>query len=252
MNKMKIAWLFPDTLYLHGERGNILALERFAKIAGMEAETDKIDFRTEGFDPMNYDIIFCPPGEMVSFPAVVEWLKPHQAKLTEFIAAGRALIATGTSVALWCEKVQRADGSSFEGLGVIKADASENEVVYGDDNDFTCTYNDVEMEIIGNQIQMADFANKGEKPFGTLIYGYGNNGKDREEGFMKNNSVFTNSLGPVLVTNPKLTMEIIRVTAANKGIQLKDFTYDTELEDKSFATKKNFIMTKESRLTNCK
>ena len=26
MSEFKIAWLFPDTMYLHGERGNILAL----------------------------------------------------------------------------------------------------------------------------------------------------------------------------------------------------------------------------------
>ena len=54
MNTLKIAWLFPDTFYLHGERGNILALERFAGLAGLETETDKIDFDTEGFSPLDH------------------------------------------------------------------------------------------------------------------------------------------------------------------------------------------------------
>ena len=44
MNTLKVAWLFPDTLYLHGERGNILALNRFIKAAGMIPVIEKIDF----------------------------------------------------------------------------------------------------------------------------------------------------------------------------------------------------------------
>ena len=72
MKQLKIAWLFPDTLYLHGERGNILALQRIAAQKGLETAVDRIDFETEGFQPMDYDIIFCPPGEIVSFPVVLE------------------------------------------------------------------------------------------------------------------------------------------------------------------------------------
>ena len=252
MNKLNIAWLFPDTLYLHGERGNILALERFARMAGLEPVTEKVDFDTEGFDPMNYDIIFCPPGELVSYPVVLEWLKPYQAQFEAFVEAGRPLIVTGTSIALWCEKVSRCDGSSFMGMGLLKADAQENEKVYGDDNWFSCTYNGVEVEVIGNQIQMADFINKGEQPFGRLHYGYGNTGKDREEGFQKKNSIFTNTLAPILVANPKLTMEVIKAAAVAKGIEIADFDFDDELEQKSFATKKEFIETKVTRLTNTK
>lgn len=252
MNTMKIAWLFPDTLYLHGERGNILALARFAELAGFEAEIEKVDFKTEHFDPMNYDVIFCPPGEMVSYPVILEWLKPYKEQFETFVEAGRPMIVTGNSIALWCTKVFRADGGQFEGMGLLSAEARENESVYGDDLYFSCKYHGAEMELIGNQIQMADFINQGEEPFGTLLYGYGNTGKDREEGFLRKNSIFTNTLAPMLVVSPKLTMEIIRAAAENKGVALESDEFDMELEEKSFATKKDFIMSKESRLTNCK
>lgn len=252
MNKLNIAWLFPDTLYLHGERGNILALSRFAKMAGLEPVVEKIDFTTENFSPMDYDIIFCPPGEITSFPVLMKHLEPKKDELRAFIEAGRPLIATGTSVALWCEKVKRSDGTEFDGLGLIKADALENEKVYGDDNNFICTYNGKDIEVLGNQIQMADFENKGAEPFGKLLYGYGNTGKTREEGFKAGNSIFTNTLGPMLVLAPELTMEIIKVAAANKNADVRDFDYDMEIEQKSFATKKAFIAKKTTPLTNCK
>ena len=251
MDNLKIAWLFPDTLYLHGERGNILALERFAKLGGFAPETTKIDFATEDFHPMDYDVIFCPPGEIISFPAVISKLSAVKCELEQFVQDGRVLIATGTSMAIWCRDITRFDGSHFDGLGLIDVSVTENENVYGDDNYFRCTYNGKELELIGNQIQMADFIRHSAAPFGELIYGYGNTGKDRDEGFALENSIFTNSLGPLLVTNPALTIEVIKVCAKNKGIENLEIPFNTELEDKSFATKKDFILTKESRLTNC-
>lgn len=252
MNTLKIAWLFPDTLYLHGERGNILALQRISALKGLEAVVDKIDFDTEGFDPMDYDIIFCPPGEMVSFPVVLEYLKPLKPRFEEFVSDGRPLIATGTSVGLWCREVQRADGSSFEAMGLLQAAAKENAAVYGDDVYFSCTYGGEEMEIIGNQIQMADLVSEGGEPFGRLIYGYGNTGKDRCEGFARGNSIFTNALGPMLVTNPWLTEKIVETAAEKAGLEVSGEAVDTSLERKSFDVKKKFIAGKETRLTNCK
>ncbi len=95
------------------------------------------------------------------------------------------MVVTGTSIALWGSKVVRTDGSEFEGMGLLGSRSQRNEAVYGDDIYFSCSYHGAEMEIIGNQIQMADFINQGEEPFGKLIYGYGNTGKNREEGFQK-------------------------------------------------------------------
>lgn len=252
MRELRIAWLFPDTLYLHGERGNILALQRIIALKGLEAAVDQIDFETEGFDPMDYDIIFCPPGEIVSFPVVLEYLKPLKSRFEEFVSDGRPLIATGTSAGLWCRQVQRADGSSFEAMGLLQATAKENEAVYGDDVYFTCQYGGTEMEVLGNQIQMADLISEGEEPFGRLIYGYGNTGRDRQEGFRKENSVFTNTLGPMLVTNPWLTEKIVETAAEKAGLAISGGALDTSLEQRSFDAKKKFIAGKTTRLTNCK
>lgn len=252
MNTLKIAWLFPDTLYLHGERGNLLALNSFAKMAGLTPFIEKIDFDTKNFDPLHYDIIFCPPGEIVSFPEILKWLLPHKKGILTFIEEGRPLLVTGTSVALWCQKVKRTDGEVFEGMGILKAEAVERSAVYGDDLYYTCVYNGKKFEIIGSQIQMADFINRGEAPFGRLHYGFGNTGKDREEGFMIKNSIFTNTLAPILAVHPKLAEEVIRAAASVKGIEIGPMDYTTEISEKSFATKKEFIANKVSRLTNCK
>ena len=252
---IRAAWLFPDILYIHGERGNLLALERVAKSAGAEVLIDRIDFDTEGFEPMNYDFIFCPPGEIASYTAVVEWLKPYREGLIRFIEEGRVLLVTGTSQCIFGGMTKREDGSRVEGLGLIDCDFIERELVYGDDLNFMtrfgCGGAEESLEIFGSQIQMMDVESR-EEPFGQLLYGFGNTGQDRREGSMKHNAIFTNTLGPILVLNPWLTKKIVQICLQNAGEETADFDLDMGLELKSLETKKQFTAGKVSRLTNCK
>lgn len=162
------------------------------------------------------------------------------------------MLVTGTSIALWCDRIKRFDGTAFEGMGILKAEAVEKEAVYGDDLYYRCMYHDQTFEIIGSQIQMADFINEGEQPWGYLLYGYGNTGKDREEGFLKKNAVFTNTLAPLLAVHPALAAEMIKVAGAAKDMEISNIEWDNTMAEKSFATKKEFIETKVTRLTNCK
>ena len=186
MSDFRIAWLFPDTLFLHGERGNLLALARFARLAGFEPEIIKVDFDTEDFDPFDFNVIFCGPGEIVSFQSVIEYLIPVKEELASFVESGRPLIVTGTSVGIFGNKVIRKrdsfmDADDFKGLGIVDLTYSENDEVYGDDIYFECEYGGRRMELIGNQIQMGDLDIGKETPFGVLKYGYGNTGNDRKK-----------------------------------------------------------------------
>ena len=256
MSDFRIAWLFPDTLFLHGERGNLLALARFAQLAGFEPEVIKVDFDTENFNPSDFNLIFCGPGEIVSFPSVVEWMIPFKEKLVSFMESGRPLIVIGTSVGIFGKKVVRnrntfVDAGEFPGLGIVDLIYSENYEVYGDDIYFECEYGGQRMELIGNQIQMGDLYIGKEKPFGILKYGYGNTGNDRNEGLLHRNSIFTNTLGPMLTCNPWLTETLIKVAAEHSALDPQKITFNDELERKSFQTKRDFISKKVSRLKNC-
>ncbi|MCI8609311.1 MAG: cobalamin biosynthesis protein CobQ [Firmicutes bacterium] len=248
---LRAAWLFPDILYLHGERGNMLAFQRVAGFAGAEVMVERIDFETEDFNPMDYDFIFCPPGELASLAAVIEWLSPYREALAEFIELGRVLAVTGTSQCIFGGKTGREDGSSLEGLGLIDCDFTERKAVYGDDIHVTTTYGGEEMEVFGSQIQMMDVHSR-EAAFGQVLYGFGNTGRDRCEGSLKKNSIFSNILGPIFVLNPWLTRKIVVQCLQNIGIEIDEFDFDMSLEMKSLATKKEFTASKVTKLTNSK
>ena len=248
MNDFNIAWLFPNTLFLHGDRGNLLALKRFSKLMGLNPVVQKIDFDTEDFDPDKFDVIFAGPGEISSFPELKKWFDNRSSDISDFVSSGRPLIVTGTSICLFGEEYVRDDESEYKGLGIISTAYKERKDIYADDIWFECKYNEKNLQIIGNQIQMGNIEIKDEKPFGKIIYGYGNSGKDENEGVIKANSIFTNTLGPILICNPWLTIEVIKVACKYRGIDISEYTYDDTLEKASFEAKKMFINDKEKCL----
>ena len=254
--RIDIAWMYPDTLYLHGERGNIMALVRYAMELGLKAHVRRIDLGTTDFDPLDYDILFFGPGEISSFRAIIDDIAGYRHSLAEFIASGRILIATGTTVTMFGEKIVRFSpensGDSadiIEGLCIIPAEAFEREYVYGNDLDVRAEYNGYSMELIGSQIQMADYGfieSDNYRRFGSVIYGRGNNGSDGMEGAALVNSIFTDLLGPVLVNNPWLTVQIIRKAAETKGIEISRKDPEFSMELGSLKLKKQFIEAKKT------
>ena len=259
--KFKIAWLFPDVLYLHGERGNVLALERVSRALGLEPEVNKIDVEGEDFEPLAYDLIFCPPGELSSFPRVIEKLAPAREALLDFVASGRVLLATGTSVCVFGERTERLDGSAIDGLGLLACTFKERRLVYGDDLYVKTSYCPQYDQCFGVQVQMVDVESR-EEPFAEIIYGYGNN-EGKSEGMVKNNSIFTNMLGPALVLNPWLTKEIVLRAARAGGLKLGDqepggraaagaavLEADAALAKTSLEVKRDFALSKRSNLKN--
>ena len=158
---MKIAWMYPDTLFLHGERGNALALERYAKEICNDYVVDRVDFETKDFDPAKYDVIYFGAGEISSFEAVIKDMESYRDGLKAFVESGKPLIATGTTMTMFGQKIKRVDGSVVEGAGFIPVEATEREYVYGDDLYIEADYSGKHMEIVGNQIQMVNIDFKG-------------------------------------------------------------------------------------------
>ena len=95
---------------------------------------------------------------------------------------------------------------------------------------------------------MMDIASR-EKELGTIIYGFGNN-EGSTEGIVKKNSIFTNLLGPALVLNPWLTVEMIKRAAAAGNLEISETDIDMDLEMKSLEVKKAFALNKKTNLKN--
>ena len=235
-NVINVAWMYPDVLNLHGERGNAKAFEIVAKKMNVNLNIDRIDNIDEIIDFEKYDILLFNAGELKVINEISNILNNQIEKLKDYIESNKVILVTGTTGALFANKINRLDGTTFNGLNIFDMDVSERDMVIGDDLYFEFE----NMEIMGSQIQMIDINLKSVNPLGKIKYGYGNNGSN-SEGAKYKNTIFTNELGPVLVKNPWMAESLIELALKNKNIEYEKIKLDYELELKSLESTKEFI-----------
>jgi CobQ-like glutamine amidotransferase family enzyme len=190
----------------------------------------------------------------VNVPHIVDALSMKKYALETYAAEGGAMLCIGTTGAVLANRTERADGSVITGLGLLDMACHERTAVLGDDLIATAFGE----AVYGIQIQMMDTVlNAGQAPFAKVVYGYGNCGDGKsggaDEGARTGNVIFTNMLGPVLVKNPWLTLELIRRALgrrnSNRIAEIRELlTFDParfELELRSAEAIRRFNETKE-------
>lgn len=192
MEELNIVWAYPDMLNLHGDRGNVMALERIAKQMDIKTNIKRIDSYEDKIDFNSADIIFFNPGELKVMPSIIEALEKQKEELEEYINNEKIIVVIGTTGSIMAKETKRIDGSSIKGLGVLDMNCTERKMVYGDDIHFSLV-EDSSQELIGCQIQMIDTELQSDISFGQVIYGMGNNNGKRE-GAKYKNVIFTNAL----------------------------------------------------------
>lgn len=236
MDKITVGWMYPNLLNLHGERGSIQALAQVGKKMNLDIEI----LRIEDFDdPIPFDkldLMVFLPGEIATFSRLIPALQSSE--LRAYLEKGGHLLALGTTGLMFGKCITREDGSQIKGLGYLDMTAKERKFVWGDDLYFRV--NELNMELVGSQIQMADVDTK--NPFGTAIYGRGNNNTGAE-GARWNNLIYTNCLGPFLVKNPWFAAHIFNEILQKRGISFQD-KVAFPIQENAFNSTVQFIKTK--------
>ena len=241
---LNISWVYPDLLNLHGDRGNVMALEKVAKMMGIEVKVTRVDTFSQDIDFEKSDIIFLNAGEVKTVEPIVNNLRKFGDKIFDYADKNKIIIAVGSTGAVLAKQLKRCDSSIVEGLGLLDMNCVERQEIYGDDLYFTL---EDKTEIVAVQIHIVDFFldNEDDK-LGTVVYGKGNNDNDNTEGAKKNNVYFTNALGPVFVKNPWFTQDIIIEAMKNKSVEIDktDLSGQFDIELKSAQYIKRFINNK--------
>ena len=238
---LNISWVYPDLLNLHGDRGNVMALEKVAKLMGIIPKVTRVDTFSQEIDFENTDIILFNAGEVKTVDPIVKNLKKFGNAIYDYAAKNKVIIAVGSTGAILSKQLKRRDGSIVVGLGLLDMNCVERQEIYGDDLYFTLKD---KTEIVSVQIHIVDFFLENENDrLGDIVYGKGNNDIDKTEGAKKNNVYFTNALGPVFVKNPWFAQDIILEAMKNKGVEISktDLKNEFEIELESAKYIKKFI-----------
>lgn len=213
MSKMtvRIGWMYPDCLNLHGERGSVQAFERVGRNLGLDVQVRRINDFDDPIPFDDLDLLIFLPGELREFTFIRPALERQRKALEAYVNLGGWILAIGNTGLLFGGKTEREDGSVFEGLGLLEMTGRERKYVWGDDIHFRLR--DTKMEIFGSMIQMVDV--EAANPLGDVIYGRGNNAAGTE-GARYKNLIYTNCLGPVFMKNPWWTEDILRTIVLQK------------------------------------
>lgn len=225
---LKIAHLYPDLLNLYGDSGNLLCLKKRLELRGFACRIDAlISGRDFLFD--DYDFIFIGGGQDFEQSLVLRDLSKRKVfSLADAVEGGTVILAVCGGYQLLGRyyetyKRERLDftgildfytvGSRKRLIGNYEFKTAEKIKVIGFENHSGRTY-----------------LGKGISPLGRVIFGNGNNGRDKTEGARYKNTFCTYSHGPVLPKNPDFCDLLIKKALARRGEDAELLPLDNSLE----------------------
>ena len=222
---IRVAWMYPDVLNLHGGRGDLMAIMHFSCLLGIPCEIRRVETLVEEI-PFDWaDLLYFPSGDLSAVPDLNRALVPQAEAFRGFAERGGMIVAVGSAGAVLAKKTAFRDGSVSEGLGLLDMEMTQRKNSFGDDLWLETADG---LEVLATQVTMADTRlGEGQAPFGKLLYGRGNCG-DGFEGAQTGGVIFTNCVGPVLAKNPRLTERLLKRCAGAAGLDTTNCTLSDE------------------------
>lgn len=232
MEKMnlKVYHFFPELLNLYGDRGNILAMKYRAEQRGIDLEVVEISDVT-GINLNEADILFIGGGADSAQELCTEQLLRIKDDFKKAVEDGVPALTICGGYQFLGTKYITADGKELKTLGIL---------------DFYTQSEKDAPRLIGNVSlksekfgELVGFENHGGRTYhgfeslGTVVNGYGNNGKDSKEGIVYKNLIGTYLHGPILPKNPRVTDFLLAEALKRKYAIEQLEEVETEFEDRA-------------------
>lgn len=209
--QINIVHLYPKNMNIYGDTGNVLVLSQRAKWHGVDVSMHKVGVGEKL--PDGVDIVVSGGGQDKGQMVVKEDLLKRKQTIKSMADDGVAMLVICGTYQLFGHRFVTQKQDSIEGIGLL-----DMETIAGD------------RRLIGNILiktrygEVVGYENhsgltrlaEGQKPFGKVLKGAGNNGSDKTEGAIYNNVFGTYLHGPVLPKNPKFADELIRRALVRK------------------------------------
>jgi hypothetical protein len=233
--RLQIGWLYPEYMNLYGDRGNIIVFEQRCRWHGLDPVVTKVTLGATA-DFRQFDLVMFGGGQDREQAIIAEdFMKVKGDSLGTAIHDGLAVLAVcgGYQMLGKYFKTHKGEMLQFTGILDLWTEGSQDRMIG----------NVVaESDIFGETKTLVGFENHsgktylghGVKPLGRVLKGYGNNGKDRQEGVLFKNCVGTYLHGSILPKNPRLADWLIqRALDRRYGGDVKIGELPDELEQKA-------------------
>lgn len=230
--RLHIVHLYPDLLNLYGDRGNIQCLRMRCKWRGIEAHVTECSLN-DRLSLASADIVLLGGGSDREQQIVCTRLQKVRPELHDYAEDGGTLLAICGGYQLLGHYYDTSEGR-MEGLSLVDLYTEQgsprlisNIVLRNETIPELKALEIVGFENHGGRTYIGD-----NMPFGRVVHGYGNNGKDACEGVLYRNVIGTYLHGPLLPKNPHVCDYLLQKALDRKyGVRLSSFpTLDDSLE----------------------
>ena len=210
-----LAWLYPDSMSIYGDRGNIIALTQRARWRGIEVDVWRLP-KGDRLDRVPDLVMFGGGQDREQRLIEQDFLELKGAMMREAIEQDVPVLAVCGGFQLLGHGYRDADGTSIEGLGILdattvaptaKAKRCIGNIVV--DTEFAGTL--VGFENHGGRTTLGDC-----QPLGHVRKGFGNNGQDHLEGARYRNCFGTYMHGSLLPKNPAIADYLLQAALRRK------------------------------------
>lgn len=233
---LRIAHLYPSLLNVAGDGGNLVALEQRARWRGVRTEAVAVGLG-ETPDFTAFDVVLFHGGQDVEMSIVAADVGSKGPALRAAADEGVVFLAVCAGLQLLGHRYVPSSGPVMEGVAVLDLETRAGPQRF-------MQHAAVDVELRGERSTVVGFENHsgatelgpGVRPFGTVVAGAGNNGRDGTEGAVRDNVYATYLHGPVLPKNPWLTDMLLRIALERRygtGIELAPL--DDALEARAHA-----------------
>jgi CobQ-like glutamine amidotransferase family enzyme len=197
---LRLVWIYPDLLSTYGDRGNLLVLERRARLRGMPVEVAHV--HSDQQVPVDGDIYLMGGGE--DLPQVLATRRlASDGGLHEAVRRGAVLFAVCAGYQMLGTEFGGSDGQPLPGLGLLDISSGR-----GERRGVGEILADVDSALAVPQLtgfenhQGVTHLGPGARPLARVLAGVGNG--DGTEGAYAGRVLGTYLHGPALVRNPGL------------------------------------------------
>ena len=210
---LTIVSLLPSLQNTNGDAENAAVLEARARWAGLDARVVAVESASDL--PSHVDAVVLGSGSDASLEVARERLLGFIDELRRWGTEGIPILAVGTGWELLSWGIERADGSTVEGLGIVAGRGVPREGrVTGD----LVVQVPRIGQLVGFENHARDYVGAEASPLGRVRAGTGNGRGSGQEGVRMGDVIGTHLHGPVLAKNPNLADAILERMCSRAGL----------------------------------